>query len=479
MDVNAQTLKGISWTSLSALATTILKTFQLIFLARFLSPEEFGLMSLIWIVMGLSQSFMDAGISNSIIQKKNIEKKQLSTLYWTNILAGLIITVTIFFLSVPISMLFEDPRLIEYLQISSLLFIFASIGNQYRVLHQKNLEFKLVSKVEITSIFISVVISIAMAVNGFGVISLIASMLLQTLISSLFFLIFGSYKYGLPTLYFRLSEVKDFLVFGLYQMGERMVNYLGANSDKILIGKLLGVQALGFYEIAWRIIMFPIYKLNPAISRVLFPIYSKIQDKQEIIQKLYENNLQLLSLIIGPLFIYLSFYSDQVTFILFGEGWETTAQIISILSLVGLMRMLGNPGGGILLAKGYANVGFYWNLFWVPFTTLCIYLSILLMNEVTLIPLVWVAMLVTVGNIWYYLIFRYGGISFKNILKNVFLIFFVIIFIVAMSNILINSLSINNPFLIILLSILFCICMYAPYIFFIYTRKKNTFEIEY
>ena len=109
-----------------------------------------------------------------------------------------------------------------------------------------------------------------MAVNGFGVISLIASMLLQTLISSLFFLIFGSYKYGLPTLYFRLSEVKDFLVFGLYQMGERMVNYLGANSDKILIGKLLGVQALGFYEIAWRMIMFPIYKLNPAISRVLF-----------------------------------------------------------------------------------------------------------------------------------------------------------------------------------------------------------------
>ena len=73
--------------------------------------------------------------------------------------------------------------------------------------------------------------------------------------------------------------------------------------------------------------------------------------------------MQLLSLIIGPLFIYLSFYSDQVTFILFGEGWETTAQIISILSLVGLMRMLGNPGGGILLAKGYANVGFYWNLF--------------------------------------------------------------------------------------------------------------------
>ena len=98
------------------------------------------------------------------------------------------------------------------------------------------------------------------------------------------------------------------------------------------------------------------------------------------------------------------------------------------------------------------------------------------MNEVTLIPLVWVAMLVTVGNIWYYLIFRYGGISFKNILKNVFLIFFVIIFIVAMSNILINSLSINNPFLIILLSILFCICMYAPYIFFIYTREEKYFR---
>lgn len=369
MSLKSQAISGVKWTTASTAVTTLLQLLQLAILARFLDPSAFGLMALVMVVIGFSQAFLDMGISNAIIHKQQITHEQLSTLYWVNVLAGFGLFTIISALAPLVSTFYAEPELTELIIIVGLTFIIQPFGQQFMVLWQKEMRFAEIARIDIVNKSVSLVVSVVLAYMGYGVYALVYGTLAGVVSQTMQFLYIGLKEHK-PSLIFRLSEVREFLGFGAYQMGEKTINYFNSQIDVILIGKLLGTEALGIYSVAKQLVMRPFQVINPIVTKVAFPLMSKIQDDTVRLKQGYFKIVSMLSFVNLPIYGVIILLAPEIVHIMFGERWNDSVIIVQILSLAFAIVAIGNPIGSLLMAKGKANWGFYWNLaqiFIVPF----------------------------------------------------------------------------------------------------------------
>src|SRR5262249_36314737 len=154
---------------------------------------------------------------------------------------------------------------------------------------------------------------------------------------------------------------------------ERSINYLSERLDQLLIGTLLGARSLGFYNFAFNLTGRPIWRINPILTRVAFPIFSAVQHDREKLRRGYLRLLSLLTTINAPLLIGLATLAPVAVPLVFGRKWTDSIILIQILSLVTLSRSVGNPIGSLQLAKGRADLGFKWNAFFLLVSVPAIY----------------------------------------------------------------------------------------------------------
>ena len=361
MILKQQVVCSVKW---SALSMGIIAAFQLLtlwILARLLSPVDFGLMGMIMVVIGFAQTFSDMGISNAIIQRQDTTKDQLSSLYWMNIISGVIVFLVVC-ASAPIVVFFyNENRLFNLLFLTSLTFIISPLGQQFHILLQRGLNFKIISKIEIATAVMNSTVAIASAYAGLGVYSLVLGLLTSTTIKVLLLCSIGWWQWR-PSFHFSIQDLKGFLSFGVYQMGERSINYLNSNLDYILIGSMLGATALGFYTLAYNLIIKPSTIINQIITKVAFPVFSLIQNETDKIRSSFLKMIQLLSMINFPIMAGLAVLAPVAVPVVLGNQWLHSIILIQILSIAGMLRSIGNPIGALLLAKGRADLGFFWNL---------------------------------------------------------------------------------------------------------------------
>lgn len=403
MELKAQALQGIKWTSLSAVILAILSLAQIAILSRFLEAEDFGLMAIVSVVIGFSALFMDMGISSAIIHKQDINHDQLSSLYWLNIASGIILFGIVFLGAPYIALIYGEPEINNLIKYLSFTFIISSIGNQYRIIEQKKLNFNKLAQVEIFSMFSGFCIAVISAINNMGVYSLVYASLTTASIANLIFLISGIAKH-VPSPTYKHQEIKTFINFGLFQIGERSINYFNSQFDVILIGKLLGTEALGVYNIAKTLVMRPAQIINPIITRVTFPVMTTIQEDTSRLKSIYLKTINYLSSVNFPIYLAIAALAEPLIYLLFGEKWKAAIPILQILAIYYMLRSTGNPVGPLLLAKGRADLGFYWNLAIFLFMPLSIYIGSNwgLRGITTTLPLF---MLISMLPSWYILVF--------------------------------------------------------------------------
>ncbi|PZO85708.1 MAG: colanic acid exporter, partial [Micavibrio aeruginosavorus] len=355
---------------------TLVQFLQMAVLARFLSPRDFGLMAVTMIVVNFAQIFTDMGTSKAIIQKQELNHVQLSSLYWLNVASGFLMTIIVSALSPFIASFFEEASIKPLIMQLSLIFLIIAAGNQYRVLCQKELEFKRMAAIEMSAAILSLCVAGALASNGYGIRSLVYAVLTQATLSSFLFLTYGLKHHHRPAFVYRHREVRPFFAFGFYQMGENAVNYISANMDKILIGKILGMQAAGFYNLAWQLIIFPVTKINPVVNKVAYPVYARLQGDSAQTQTYYETSMKALSLVTIPALVGLCVFAEDVVRVFYGEGWDETATLVRILCAAGIVKAVLNPAGALILARGRADIGFWWNVLWAVSLSAALYITI-------------------------------------------------------------------------------------------------------
>lgn len=362
MTLEAQSKSGIRWAGFSTLSMTLIESIRLLVLALFLSPEDFGLMGMAMVVIGLADAYTDLGISGAIIHRQDATKEQLSSLYWLSILIGFVAFSLMWLCAPLIVLIFQEPRLLPMLQAVAVVFLIAPAGKQFEILLQKELKFDVIAKRDVVASLVGFVVAIVSAVSGFGAWALVHSLVVTVSLRTIFFFVIGWSRYR-PHLHYRSSDLRGFLAFGLYQLGERTVNYTSEKLDQLLIGTMLGAQALGFYNFALNLTAYPISRINPIITRVAFPVFAKIQHDTEALKNGYIRLIRVLTTINAPLLFGIAAVAPLAVPMIFGEKWSPSIQLIQVLSFVAFLRCTGNPIGSLQLAKGRADLGFKWNCF--------------------------------------------------------------------------------------------------------------------
>jgi len=340
---------------------TTLQLVRLAVLARLLSPTDFGLMGMILVVLGFARAFADMGISKAIIYRQDSTRSELSSLYWLNIFAGLVVFAVVCALNPVIISFYKEPRLRGLIYVAALTFLIAPIGQQFQFLMQKELRFNNLARIEIAGAFANTSIAILLAFVGVGVLSIIFGQLTGALVRVFLLLLIGLREWR-PQILFLKRGLKRYINFGLYQMGTRTINYVNSEVDHLLVGRMLGAEPLGYYNLAFNLAIRPYFIINPVITRVAFPLFSKVQNDTERLKRGYLKVIQLLSMVNFPIMIGLAAVASIAIPVIFGNQWLPSIVLVQLLSIVGMLRSIANPADSLLLAKGRADLVFKWNL---------------------------------------------------------------------------------------------------------------------
>lgn len=366
--LKSQALSGIKWTTTSAVVCSILQIVKMAILARLIAKEDFGLFATISVILGFADFFVEAGLGSAIIHKQDATKTDLAVAYTITIALGWLIFIALYFASPSIASFYGDSRLTPLLHLAILIFLIQPLGRQYDALLRRDLEFNLLAKLDIFASACGFVASLALAWYGFGVRAFIYSQLTITLIRTSVLMWLGNKRYGF-NLGFSYAPARFFLRFGAFQICENSVNYFNSQLDTILIGKLLGQEALGVFFMAKQLVFRPIQIINPIINKISLPVFARIQNDEGRLKRGFLHVVHALAVIHFALFTIIAGFSLEIVSIFLGPYWGQAGVLIEIIAFYAMLLAIGNPVGSLLVAKGRVDLGLYWNcalLFYTP-----------------------------------------------------------------------------------------------------------------
>lgn len=350
-------ISGVRWGTVSAAVIFVLGLTQTAVLARLLTPSDFGLMAAALVVIGLARAFADLGLSSAIVAKQVRDHDTLSSLYWASLIAGVAMFAFVLALMPLMVRFYREPELYHILPWAALSFVIIPIGQQFQMLLQMDLRIDRLVKVDIVSAFVSLVVAVSAALAGAGALSLVFGYLARVGVTALVFGFWG-WRHARPSFRLRRRDLDGYIGFGLYQMGERTANFLSANIDYILVGRFLGVGALGSYSIAYQLVVKPVFELNPILTRVAFPAFAKKQEDDSALARGYIEVIRMLGFVVIPTMAAVAVLAPVLVPVVLGSQWGSSVVLLQILAVVGITRALTSPVGDLVLAKGRPDINF-------------------------------------------------------------------------------------------------------------------------
>lgn len=352
-------LSGTRWATLGQGGAQLLRFLVSIVLARLLAPADFGLMSMALLFVGLIELFKDLGTVSSLIQAPELSPVLLNSVFFLNVLIGLIGFAAIFIGAPLAAIFFAQPSLTPILRVLAGSLIVSSLGLVMRALLTRNLQFGRLAAIELIASVAYGLVAVSLALTGSGVWSLVIGSLVSSIVPTVLFWFSSPWRPGAQV---RLGQLRQILHFSAHMTGSAIFGYLIFQTDKLLIGRFMGDSALGLYSFARRLLEVPINFITQPISNVLFPAFSGIQNDNAQIALLYSRACGSIAFLTLPLLAFLALFSEPFVSLVLGDKWRPAIPLITILAVPTAIQCIAMTVGAIYLAKGKANWSFYWQV---------------------------------------------------------------------------------------------------------------------
>ena len=375
MSLKQKTVHGIFWTGLAKASMQGMLFILMVVLARLLTPEDFGIVGMAAIVTVAISMVNDRGLGTAIIQKNNLSQGHLASVFWGGLLFAFLLCLVTVLASYPLAIFFKNPLVQPVIGVQAIGFVIGSLGIVQKSILTKNLEFKKLAIMEVASVMASGIVSIGLALMRFGVWSLVFGALVRDAVGVILVWIYCDWR---PRFFYSWKQFKELFAFSANVLGNDVASYAVMNMDIIIIGRMLGSEALGYYSLALNLVKMPVTRLSAVVSKVAFPAFSAIQDDLVKLQKGYLKASALLSIIIFPLLIGLALFAREFITIFMGPKWMNMAMPLVILVPLGLAKSVGVIRWPVLLALGRPDVELKWNIAYVLPLAGAIYLGALM-----------------------------------------------------------------------------------------------------
>jgi O-antigen/teichoic acid export membrane protein len=337
-----------------------LRVVQLIFsfaritiLARVLAPHDFGLLGIALLTMTSLETFSQTGFQQALIQKKENIESYLDVAWTVLLLRGLLLFMLLFFIAPYAASFFNTPEAMPIIRVIAFSLLLQALTNIGVIYFQKELEFNKQFLYQISGLIADFTIAVLAALILKSVWALVFGLLAGNAVRCLVSYFIHPYR---PHLSRNFEKAKEIFGYGKWILGASILTFLLSQGDDVFVGKIIGVSALGFYQIAYRFSNMPAVEISHVISQVTFPAYSKLQDSLDKLKRAYLKVTQLsafLSFPIGGLIIILA---PEFTAIFLGEKWMPMIPALRILTIYGVLRAIGATTGTVFMAVGRPEI---------------------------------------------------------------------------------------------------------------------------
>lgn len=466
-------LNNIKWVAFSQAIKIICQVLSLVLLARWMSPTEYGLLAMVGVIVALGMLFRDFGTSAALIQKRRVSESLKDSVFTLNCIIGVLISLIIAVIAQNVADFFNQEKLVYVLIIIGLTFPITSLSSTQKALMERESKFKKLSNIESLSILISTMVCLVVAYNGGGVYSLVVQSILNSIIST--FLIWKSSEWNPKKINLKMKQdIKEIWSFSGNLIAFNTVNYFYRNADRYIIGKVMVSAILGAYDLAYKIMLFPIQMITFVIGRALFPVFSELQSNEKEFNRVFIKVTVLIALCSFPILTGLMALNHEIINLVFGKEWVMVALLIFWLSPTGMMQALSSTTGGVLMAKGRTDILFRLGVLGAFLTLIGFFSAIYISNSIIFFTQVYLFSNVLNFFISIFFVCRFLKISFIHYINSIFpiLINSIIMYLILFFS---NSFDFMNLGLKIFLGSL----VYLILLFFINNEIVNEIYVEF
>lgn len=352
MSLRKQAILGVKWNFLQQFSVQVINFGVQVILARLLMPEMFGLIAMIIVFISIGQTLMDGGMTSSLIRTDNPDQADYSTVFITNLVVSILIYFVIYIISPYIASFYNQEILSELLRVLSISFIINAFVAVHVAKLTKEMNFKLQMKFQIPATALAGIIGVFLAYQGHGVWSLVWLNLSNSIIFALLI------WYGVdwhPSYVFNKDKLKEHFSFGYKLTLSGLINTIYNDAYRIIIGKMFSPSAVGYFNHAESMRLFPVQQISAVLGKVTYPLFSKIKNDIDL-KDAYRSIMKLILLVTIPIMLSLILIAEEGFRFLFGEKWLPSVLYFQILSLASIVRPVSVYNLNILKVKGRSDL---------------------------------------------------------------------------------------------------------------------------
>jgi len=352
MGYTKQAMHGFGWQTFLKFVSAALVIGKIAVLSRLLTPEDFGILAIVAIALGLVEASTQTGVNTTILQSNRSISYYLDTAWVIAIVRGLIIAIVMTVLGFGLSIYYEKESLRFLVAIAALVPLIKGFINPSLILLQKEFLFLREALLKIGLLVAEILVAIVIAFYFHSVLALIVGLIAAALLE-----VFLSFKLfaDRPSFFFRTSRAKEILINAKGLSPAALLSYILDNVDDLIVGKIVGAYQLGLYHNAYSLAHKPNYDMSKALGHSVFPVYTKIVDDRIRLRKAFvKSSLAFMGF---AFFVTLPaiIFPTQLVAIVLGEQWLSVASVLPLLAIAGLLHSGNNLVYNLLMAtKRYA-----------------------------------------------------------------------------------------------------------------------------
>ncbi len=347
------TSNGLKWSAIERLTTQAVQLLVMLYLARLLGPNAFGLVGMLAVFIAISQVFVDSGFSSALIRNTERKEVDFSTTFYFNIVIS-VCCYALLFLSAPyIAAFFEEPELRWLTRVLGIVVIINSFAVVQRAKLTINMDFKIQAKASLLSVFISCVVAIFLAELKYGVWALVGQTLAFALSNVVLLNLFHPW---LPKTGFNINSFNYLFGFGSKLLVAGLIDTIYKNIYQIVIGKNFSTLQVGLFTQANQLVSIPAMTFTTIIQRVTYPMLSNLQNDINDFEGAYLLTLRMAALIIFPLILGISILAEPLITVILGEQWLPAAELLSILAFAFMLYPIHAINLNLLNVKGRSDI---------------------------------------------------------------------------------------------------------------------------
>lgn len=316
--IKSKMFSGLFWKFLESGGVQGIQFIIQIILARLLSPDDYGLLAIITVFIAIANIFVSSGFGHALIQKKEINEIDLSSVFYLSLIISVILYLFLFLVSPYIALFYANPLLIPIIKVQGLTVVFGAVRTIQNSIISREMDFKKSFKVRVYGTIVSGVIGILMAFGGYGVWALVASNVLGTFIETLILWYSVSWR---PKIIFSINTIRSLFRFSSNLLITSIIEVISNNIYSLVIGKIYSNQMLGYYNRGQNIPNLLMSNINGPITGVMFPALSQYQNDQVQVKKIVKRSILTSSFIVFPLMVGLAVVAEPLTLLLLTEKW--------------------------------------------------------------------------------------------------------------------------------------------------------------